>query len=282
MNIAILITSHNRKNITLKCLDNLFATKNINDLNFDVFLVDDGSTDGTSKAIREQYPKVKIINGNGVLYWNQGMRLAWKTAMKHKNYDFYMWLNDDTMIDQDALEHIYICYNESLLLTEKPNIIVGACRNNVTSNNFSYGIRDEHGPIIPNGECQTGKHINGNIVLIAKDIVNSIGILSKFYTHAMGDYDYGLRALENGIELITTKKYIATCATNKGIPKWRDPKLGLLDRWIALHTPLGLNIKEYKIFRKRFWPKNYIMSILKVYLRCLVPSFYNKMSGNAK
>jgi len=98
----------------------------------------------------------------------------------------------------------------------------------------------------------------------------------------MVDYDYGLRALENGIELITTKKYIATCESNIGLPKWRDPKLGLLDRWIALHTPIGLNIKEYKIFRKRFWPKNYIMSILKVYLRCLAPSFYNKISGNAK
>ena len=86
----------------------------------------------------------------------------------------------------------------------------------------------------------------------------------------------------SGIELITTKKYIATCESNIGLPKWCDPRINFFNRWKALHTQLGLNIKEYKIFRKRFWPKNYIMSILKVYLRCLVPSFYNKISGNAK
>ena len=90
------------------------------------------------------------------------------------------------------------------------------------------------------------------------------------------------RCTVNGIELITTKKYIATCESNIGLPKWCDPSINFFNRWKALHTPLGLNIKEYKIFRKRFWPKNYIMSILKVYLRCLVPSFYNKISGNAK
>ena len=84
MNLAILITSHNRKKITLKCLGNLLTAKNINTFDFDVFLFDDGSTDGTSEAIKDQYPKVNIVNGNGDLYWNQGMRLAWKTAAKSK------------------------------------------------------------------------------------------------------------------------------------------------------------------------------------------------------
>tara|TARA_B100000795_G_C22782656_1_gene433115 strand:- start:143 stop:1003 length:861 start_codon:yes stop_codon:yes gene_type:complete len=282
LTIAVLITSHNRREKTLECLRNLFSSEKIEEFNFDVFLVDDGSVDGTSEAIREQYPKVNIIKGNGELYWNQGMRLAWKTAMNHENYDFYMWLNDDTMIDQDALEHIFSCYNESLLLTEKPNIIVGACRNNVTSNDFSYGVRDDNGPIIPNGEFQTGKYINGNCVLISKDIVKSVGILSKFYTHAMGDYDYGLCVLRNEFNIVSTKKFVATCPNNIDIPIWCNQSANFIDRWRHFHSPLGLNIREYMFFVRKNFPNQSFQYIIKAYAKCLMPSVYNKLSNYAK
>jgi len=282
MNIAVLLTCHNRKDKTLLCLDSFFKAEKPSGFSFDIFLVDDGSNDGTSCQVLKKYPSIKVIQGDGNLFWNKGMRLAWKTAIKKQEYNFYLWLNDDTNIDNDSLIQLFECYNEYKNRQVSESIVVGSCRNEIDIDEFSYGLRKNGNIIVPNDNLQNGNMLNGNLVLISKAVYTKLGILSNCYTHAMGDYDYGLRALENGIELITTKKYIATCESNIGLPKWRDPKLGLLDRWIALHTPIGLNIKEYKIFRKRFWPKNYIMSILKVYLRCLAPSFYNKISGNAK
>ena len=282
MNIAVLLTCHNRKDKTLLCLDSFFKAEKPSGFSFDIFLVDDGSNDGTSCQVLKKYPSIKVIQGDGNLFWNKGMRLAWKTAIKKQEYNFYLWLNDDTNIDNDSLIQLFECYNEYKNRQVSESIVVGSCRNEIDIDEFSYGLRKNGNIIVPNDNLQNGNMLNGNLVLISKAVYTKLDILSNCYTHAMGDYDYGLRALENGIELITTKKYIATCESNIGLPKWRDPKLGLLDRWIALHTPIGLNIKEYKIFRKRFWPKNYIMSILKVYLRCLAPSFYNKISGNAK
>jgi len=282
MNIAVLLTCHNRKDKTLLCLDSFFKAEKPSGFSFDIFLVDDGSNDGTSCQVLKKYPSIKVIQGDGNLFWNKGMRLAWKTAIKKQEYNFYLWLNDDTNIDNDSLIQLFECYNEYKNRQVSESIVVGSCRNEIDIDEFSYGLRKNGNIIVPNDNLQNGNMLNGNLVLISKAVYTKLGILSNCYTHAMGDYDYGLRALENGIELITTKKYIATCESNIGLPKWRDPKLGLLDRWIALHTPIGLNIKEYKIFRKRFWPKNYIMSILKVYLRCLMPRFYNKISGYAK
>jgi GT2 family glycosyltransferase len=280
--LAVLLTCHNRKEKTVACLTALYNCIIPESYVFEVFLVDDGSTDGTSQAIKEKFPQVHIIKGNGNLYWNQGMRLAWKTAIVETTPDFFLWLNDDTNIDNDSLIHLFECYNEYKNRQVSESIVVGSCRNEIDIDKFSYGLRKNGNIIVPNGSLQNGDFLNGNLVLISKAVYTKLDILSNCYTHAMGDYDYGLRALDNGIELITTKKYIATCESNIGLPKWCDPMVNFFNRWKALHTPLGLNIKEYKIFRKNFWPKNYMMSILKVYLRCLMPRFYNKISAYAK
>ena len=84
--IAVLLTCHNRKDKTLLCLKALYDQEGLNsDYLIEVFLVDDASTDGTAAAIKDKFPLVNIIQGNGYLFWNQGMRLAWKTATKTKD-----------------------------------------------------------------------------------------------------------------------------------------------------------------------------------------------------
>jgi len=282
MQIAILITSHNRKLKTLESLRHLFSSGNREKFNFDVFLVDDGSTDGTSGAIKEKFPEVNVIKGNGELYWNQGMRLAWKTALERNEYDFFIWLNDDAYIDPDAIFHILECYNESLFLNSKHVIVTGACRAMYNSSDFSYGLRGEDGPLLPNGDIQYGQYMNGNFVLVPVEIVDALGILSADYTHAMGDFDYGLRALKLGFHVITTKKYIATCPVNTNIPIWCNSKKSLLERWRSFHSPLGLNIKEYKIFCDKFLHKRYYSFVIKAYIRCLMPVIYNSFAKKYK
>ena len=67
--IAVLIACHNRKTSTLKCLEALFSQNKASaGFEFDVYLVDDGSTDGTSTAVAALYPHVNIIQGTGDLF----------------------------------------------------------------------------------------------------------------------------------------------------------------------------------------------------------------------
>ncbi|MCG6190244.1 glycosyltransferase family 2 protein [Maribellus maritimus] len=275
--IGVLLTCFNRKEKTMACLSAFFkATNLVSGVNFDVFLVDDGSTDGTSEAVKNTFPGVKTIKGSGNLFWNGGMRLAWSEAAKNQ-YNFYMWLNDDTILSEYALNEMLECYSLAEGKDQKPALIVGACVTSGNSGRFSYGGRsDEETPVIPNGDLQSCKYINGNIVLVADRIFEELGNLSSDYTHAMGDIDYGLRALKKGFSLYTTRNYVAVCELNE-MPAWHDPKFPFSKRWELVHSPKGLNLKEYNKFRKKFWGRKWIIYAFKVYLKVIFPQVYNRL-----
>lgn len=278
--IAVLITCHNRKPKTLACLEKLFELEKPKNFESpDIYLVDDGSTDGTSNAVKEQFSEVKIIEGNGSLFWNKGMRLAWEVAGKTKDYDFYLWVNDDVVLENYALIELFDSYNEAKIIHRKESIITGAFRNSKSGNHFSYGGRTDSGVVIPNGKLQSCRYINGNTVLIPKEIYTILGNLSPDYTHAMGDFDYGLRAIKAGFENYTTKRYIGLCSINDQ-PQWSDPKVPLKKRLKLFRSPHGLNFREYMIFIKKFWKRRWILFAIKAYLKVLFPSLY-KISKNS-
>ena len=252
-NIAILITCHNRKEKTLTCLNSIFIQKGFNVLfKLDVFLVDDGSTDGTSDAIKNQFPTVKLINGNGKLFWNRGMHLAWKTAIDYSEYDYYLWLNDDTYLHDNAINTLIM--NSQFYKNE--SIIIGTTTNDY-DNQISYGGHKFIGGLVSpkisleENECE---YFNGNCVLIPRKVKDIVGILDPFYTHAIGDYEYSLRAKKLGVKLVVSNVIVGLCNSNLKKKKWLDYNLNLLDRFSYLYSPLsGNNPFEFFVYERKYF-----------------------------
>jgi GT2 family glycosyltransferase len=146
--IAVLLTCHNRKDITIACLASLFKNALPIGYSLDVFLVDDGSTDGTSHAVRECYPQVNIIKGDGNLYWNRGMHKAWVDASSTKDYDYYLWLNDDTFIFEHTLETML----SSAGSTNNQAIIVAASCSKISGELTYFGFLTSGEKIKPTNE----------------------------------------------------------------------------------------------------------------------------------
>ena len=232
--IAVLITCHNRKEKTLLCLQSLFQANLPKGYCIKVFLVDDGSTDGTSKAVNTAYPRVDITQGDGNLYWNRGMHLAWETAVKVQDYDFYLWLNDDVKVFENF---IIVMIND--YIQHKKSIVCGVLTSEF-GNSITYGGRDEKGVLMkPSKENNNCYYINGNVVLVPNIIYDKIGILDKVFPHSIGDFDYGLRALQAGFSIVVSSKYVGYCESNSKLPDWCISGISLRDKINSLYSPLG-------------------------------------------
>lgn len=270
--IAVLITCFNRKEKTLECLANLNNQQGRKkEFGLDVYLVDDASTDGTSEAVKSQFAEVKIINGNGLLFWNRGMHKAWNKASIGK-YDYYLWLNDDTVLMSDAIKEMLDC----IQVSQKPAIVCGAIASEHT-HKFTYGgVTKEGKPVHPNGEVQSCYIINGNCVLISEGAFRIVGNLDPVFPHAIGDHDYGLRLLKAGGEILTTRKFVANCERNERLPKWCYGSTPFRERVKALYSPLGnSHPKYYFIYERRHFGLSVALKhYLSIHLRVLIPSLW--------
>ncbi len=271
--LAILITCHNRKDKTIKCLHLLFNQSGLDkDFIIEVFLVDDCSTDGTSDAIREQFPDVNIIYGNGNLYWNRSMYLAWTIASAKKDYDYYMWLNDDTFLYQNALQNLI----SSALKTQNESAICGSTFS-LEFNKISYGGYSKKGILfIPNGELQEIYTFNGNVILIPKFVFLKVGFLNKCYPHAIGDFDYALSIRKVHLKSFILGDYVGTCEGSDKLPIWCSHNVSFKNRLANLYSPLG-NSHPYYYFifsLKHYGIITAIKHFLTIHLRLLFPKIW--------
>ena len=241
MKLAVLLTVHNRKDKTVKSLSCLFSCHVPNGVSYDVFMTDDGSVDGTAEAVTEQFPEVRIIQGDGNLFWNRGMIAAWEEAERCGKYDGYLWLNDDTFVFENMLVSMMACS------MRHPEAIIVAPTCSKATGMITYGgtINDRHYP--PEGKDLKVKTLNGNIVFVPISVRERIGILDKRFSHSLGDTEYGLRAGRKGVEVWQSDEYLGTCEKHDHIPDWCNKSVPLRKRWKALYSPLGCNPREFFI-----------------------------------
>lgn len=235
-NIAVLLTVFNRCDITLAGLRSLYKAISYlsNDYHFDIYMTDDGCKDGTKAAVSTVFPSVTIVEGDGNLYWSGGMRAAWSEAVKHNDYDYYLWFNDDAMLFEDALVSIFKA-SESL---SQPCIVTGAfCDNQGV---VSYGGKSRNWKLIApiKNKYQPVHWMNGNLVLISKNVYKTIGMIDTVFIHGTGDYDYGRRAAKAGFDVVLTDVFVGQ--TNRhDDPNYVPYKqnMNIIQRFRVLYSP---------------------------------------------
>lgn len=263
--IAVLITCFNRRESTLACLERLYGQELPANHELITVLVDDGSKDGTGDAVRESFPQVEILKGDGNLYWCGGMRVAWAHAAK-SDPDYYLLLNDDTLIEKNAI-------SELLGLCQSPESRTIAVASIVDPNTYraSYGgVAKGTGLAIPDGQPTSCATFNANCVIVTRAVYREMGMLHSVYSHAMGDTDYGFHASKRGIEILSSGSFLGTCELNIGRDVWRDRSLDRRARFKALQSPKGLPFREWMEFNRRNsgwkWPYYTVSPILRILL----------------
>lgn len=279
--VAALLTCHNRRDSTLACLRSLRASALAEGARLDIVLVDDASTDGTAAAVGAEFPEVTVLSGSGQLFWSGGMRLALARAAQG-NYEFFWWVNDDTILYASALSQLLATYHAQRHRQGRAVIVVGTTCD-PRSGLPTYGglrrlsvwrplalelVAPATGPIA----CDT---MNCNCVLVPRAVIDAIGNLDRAFVHAMADIDYGFRARKSGFPIWVMPGFAGECSRNSSSGTYLDLGVPVSRRAALLFGPKGLPFRAWTVLSLRhggivgplLWLKPYLTFLLRLLSR---------------
>lgn len=238
--IAVLMTCFNRRELTLGCLETLRHQPFFREE--DLFLVDDGSSDGTGQAVLAAMPGAHVVRGDGSLFWNGGMRLAWDSAKASgiggtgKPFDFYLWLNDDVRLAPEVLG--MLVSDADAVAPRGAPVIVAAALTEPGLETITYGahVRPDAGKplrlsmVAPKGSPVPVDTVSGNVVLVSAAAEALLGNMHPGFEHIYGDLDYGFRARKAGVPMALASRLGGTCGANPLDGSSLDSGMGKLDR----------------------------------------------------
>ena len=249
-----LLTSHNRRDTTLACLDSLAAASTRSRL--EIVLVDDGSSDGTAQAVASRWPRARLVRGTGDLYWAAGMALAERTAMDlFPEADILVWINDDDVLDPGSIDRLLN------LARQRPDAITAGALRDPTTGDTSYSGVERYSwhamrfrRVEPGGDVRAVLTFNGNLAAVPVDVAGRLGGIDGAFAHGYADFDYGLRARELGIPVLLGPETFGTCERAKSLGATGS----FASRVRFLHSPKGTPIKSQVRFLRRHggfgWP----------------------------
>ncbi|MFH7245466.1 MAG: glycosyltransferase family 2 protein [Spirulina sp.] len=232
--VYILIPVHNRKAVTLTCLETLQRHGDLD--RYQVVVIDDGSTDGTTEAIQARFPQVTLLKGDGNLWWT-GAIVKGMTYAYDQGANFFVWLNDDTLPLAGTLTTLV---NHCVQAPKR--LAAAQCYADEALTQPTYGGQLKHPLSIelvatPQGQTRPCDCMSGNLVCLPCSIVDDIGYPpADRLPHCRADIVYTLTAKRAGYELSVLGSAVALAVLNPFDQGWAFSEIPMGQRWRQLSS----------------------------------------------
>ena len=98
MKLSVIIVNYNVEYFLEQCI--LSVLKASDELDVDIYMVDNASVDGSVKMVQEKFPSVIVVDNKE----NLGFSKANNQAMRMSQAEYVLLLNPDTVIEEDTLK----------------------------------------------------------------------------------------------------------------------------------------------------------------------------------
>lgn len=195
--VYILLPVHNRKATTARFVDCLQAQTHGD---FQLVLIDDGSTDGTSRMVGERLPGSVMLQGDGDCWWAGALQLGyeWLQSAAVNGDDLVLIINDDTRFEADFIS------SALKLLADRQRVMLHAqCRDEQTDELLDDGVRVDW-PRLSFTQVHDSKQVNclstRGLFMRVADFLAAGGFHPRLLPHYLSDYEFTIRAQRQGIK----------------------------------------------------------------------------------
>lgn len=207
--IYVVVPVHNRRILTERFLD-CMRQQSFRD--FDIIVVDDGSTDGTADLITTRFPEATLLYGDGTLWWTGAINVGIRHAMARAGADDgVLVINDDLEVDPDYLARFYEQW------ISLPDTLIGSvCVDIDNPDNIADGGMSVNWWTAKIRRLNTGRKLSevghnfhapvsvltGRGVLIPSEVFRRIGLYNDRHYQQSGDDELPVRARAAGYRLV--------------------------------------------------------------------------------
>ncbi|GFP32661.1 rhamnosyltransferase [Candidatus Hakubella thermalkaliphila] len=232
--VAILISNYNGKHFLEYCLPSVLDQSGAD---FDVFLIDNASSDGSADFVRENFPQINIIQNKENLGFAEGNNVGIRKVIDR--YPYIAFLNNDTKVNKDWLKELLksidrsseIGISTSVILDSQGQMIQGAggyFASVVTGTNAGAFHNQEYRDFDLTKDFPVF-WASGCSFLVKSQILREIGLFDENYFSYYEDIDLSWRTLMHGYR-ITCSVGSCVCHYGSGTWKGRPPSFYLAER----------------------------------------------------
>ena len=222
MKVSIIILNYNGQKDTLECLESVNQVRRFKGLKVNIIVVDNNSSDGSVKAIRNKFPQIKVIQNQKNLGFAQGNNIGIRYALKN-NTDYIMLLNNDTLVEKNFLVQLIKAMekdNEIGIISPKIYFAPGFEFHKDRYKNkdkgrviwYAGGLLDWQNILASHlgvDEIDNGQYnkitetsfVTGCCMLIKREVFNKIGLFNPKYFLYWEDIDLCFRAKKAGFKI---------------------------------------------------------------------------------
>jgi GT2 family glycosyltransferase len=215
--LAIIVLNWNNATDTIVCLESL---SKLDYLDYDVLVVDNGSTDDSAARISSRFPEIKLLQTGANLGYAEGNNVGIRYALEHE-VDYVCILNNDIILEPRCLKALVdeakgspdvglvgpkVYFFEPSDMVFAAGSVIDWKRGELLHRGI-WQRESEVGPLHTLGP-EDVDFIVGCCVLVKRELVEQIGLLDSRYYLNFEDVDLCVRARQAGYRVRYTPEAI--------------------------------------------------------------------------